>query len=403
MLRQLAQAQQLLDAARAGMRADFGVQLRRGIAQLADLPHHEYARRRIGGQHVDAGLHRIRIGVVAVVDHGGTASGRLQLQTALDAGKGPQTGGDGGQRHVQCQRHRGGGQRVAHIVLAGGRQLDRLLALRAAQHEAAAGGAGDDVAGADVGRSGQTKAQLAMVAGGGGEDCLLRVVGIDDGDAVGAEAFKDLALGAGDVGGAVKAAAQVCAHGVVDQRHLRPRQTGEVADLAEMVHAHLDHRIAVRRAQRQQRQRQADVVVEVAGGGVHGISTGVGAQDGGHHLLDRGLAVGAGDADALYLQPCAPGGGQGAQRQPGVGDADHAAARRLEVMAHQRKRALGQYLGHEVVRVEVVALQRHEQVAGLRRAAVGDHALEHGIAAGQFAGQQAGGVRQRQHRWPPRR
>ena len=50
-----------------------------------------------------------------------------------------------------------------------------------------------------------------------------------------------------------------------------PRELREVADLAQMVHAHLDHRVAVLVAQAQQRERHADVVVEIAGGGEHRV------------------------------------------------------------------------------------------------------------------------------------
>ena len=190
------------------------------------------------------------------------------------------------------------------------------------------------------------------------------------------------------------------AHGVIDNRHLRPGQAGEVADLAKMVHAHFDHRVAMRGGEAKQRQRQADIVVEVARGGVHGGGAGVGAQDGRHHFLDGGLAVGAGNADALHVEAGAPVCRQRTQRQAGIGHADHAALP-CHLAADQCARAFGQHLGHEVVGIEFLAYQRHEQIAGLHGAAIGHHALETNITAQQLAAKHAGGVREHQHARPP--
>jgi hypothetical protein len=66
-----------------------------------------------------------------------------------------------------------------------------------------------------------------------------------------------------------------------------------------MVHAHLDRGVAVRRAQPQQGQRHADVVVQVAFGGQHGGPARFGGQNRGQHFLHRGLAVAAGDGGNL--------------------------------------------------------------------------------------------------------
>ena len=72
--------------------------------------------------------------------------------------------------------------------------------------------------------------------------------------------------GAGDIGGAVEAAAQMRAHGVIDQRHRGCGHAGQTGNFARVVHAQFDHSQAVLGLQTQQRERHAHVVVEVAFG-----------------------------------------------------------------------------------------------------------------------------------------
>lgn len=55
-LGQLAQRQQMLDAAAAGIGADFLVELAAFAADLAHVAQHQHARRAGGGQHVDRSL-----------------------------------------------------------------------------------------------------------------------------------------------------------------------------------------------------------------------------------------------------------------------------------------------------------------------------------------------------------
>jgi hypothetical protein len=159
-----------------------------------------------------------------------------------------------------------------------------------------------------------------------------RVVGVDHRRAAGAQAVEDLALGARHLGDAAEPR-QVRPLGVVHQRHGRLRQAAQVGDLAGVVHAHLDHRGAVAAVQAQQHLRQADVVVEVAGGRQHGqfrieaLGLGAGPQDGGGHLLHRGLAVAAGDADQRQFEAGPPPGAQVAERQARVGHRQRRQAR----------------------------------------------------------------------------
>ena len=69
------------------------------------------------------------------------------------------------------------------------------------------------------------------------------------------------------------------------------------------------------RSQIQQRQRRADVVVEISLGLEHPE---FGAQNGGHHLLGGGLAHGAGDLDHRDVVPVPAASGQGPQGQTGI-------------------------------------------------------------------------------------
>ena len=96
----------------------------------------------------------------------------------------------------------------------------------------------------------------------------MPVVGVDHGGAARRQRLEDLALGARDRLFRVEEF-EVREPGVGDERDVRLREPAEVADLARVVHAHLDHRAAVAGAQLEQRERQADVVVQIAARGEH--------------------------------------------------------------------------------------------------------------------------------------
>ena len=152
-------------------------------------------------------------------------------------------------------------------------------------------------------------------------------------------------------------------------------------------------------AQPQQRQRHADVVVEVAGGGQHALAV-PRSQDGGDHLRHRRLAVAAGDGDQRQVQARAPGRRQLLQGRQRVADAQTGQRRRAQPRLRQRGHGAGGLrLGEKGVAVETLATQRHEQVAGAQRAGVAVHALEadRTVADEQAAGQQGVGLRERHH------
>ena len=236
----------------------------------------------------------------------------------------------------------------------------------------------------------------------------MHIVGIDHRHTLAAEPLVDRALLLRDLLHAAHAL-QVRALRVIDDRHRRLGQSSEIGDFARMVHAHLDHRGAVKVAQLEQGQRQADVVVQIAARGQHrllaeAVPTRLRTQDGGAHLLDRGLAVAAGDADQRHGKACAPGRGQRPEREPGVVH-DQQRQRRIRVRCRpggidHRRRCTGLGRGgNEIVAVEALAAQRDEELSGCQRTAVGAHALE----AGQrgevrpVRSQRARGIVQRHH------
>ena len=103
-----------------------------------------------------------------------------------------------------------------------------------------------------------------------------------------------------------------------------PGQPGERRDLAGMVHADLDHREIGVGGHPRQRQRHAPVVVVARLGGMDAALAG---QHRAQHLLGRGLADRAGDADHLARVRARPARAERGQRRP-ARPARSAAARR---------------------------------------------------------------------------
>ncbi|EWS52529.1 hypothetical protein X551_04683 [Methylibium sp. T29] len=207
----------------------------------------------------------------------------------------------------------------------------------------------------------------------------MRVVGREDRRAVGAQRLDHRSVLAGhrlDAGHEFL----VLALGVVDQRDRRRGHARELGDLADVVHAQLDDRRAVPGvgvlAQPQQRERHADVVVEVALGRECRVAD-PGAQDARDHLRHGGLAVAAGHGDQRQAHAGAPVRAQRAERGAAVGHVQPGQAGLGEaVLGDRRHCAGGTRLRQEVVRVEALALERNEQVTGAQRAGIAVHAQQ---------------------------
>ena len=230
-----------------------------------------------------------------------------------------------------------------------------------------------------------------------GEEGRVVVVAVDHGGGAGGAAGEDFRLGAGDaVHGAE--AFQVGAGDVGDQRHVRLHQAAGPGDFAGGVGAQLDHRLAVLGVQTQQRERHADVVVEVAVGGQGAL-----AQQDGDHFFNGGLAGVAGDRHARHRELGGVAGGQAAQTLAGIGHAhvgvEHAGVTALFHQCGHRAGVPG--LGQEGVAVKTLAAQRHEQAVRAQLAGVGADRAQGAVAAAQLAGGPVTDLGQAHHAAPP--
>ena len=204
-----------------------------------------------------------------------------------------------GQRDARGVRGGRGAERVRHVVAAGQRQPDpRLLA---ADRERERGDEGarprcgprsprartSAFASMPKRRMRAPRGAIVCQSSANGSSALMTAV------PSAARRREHLALGAGDAG-EVAEALEVLVAGVRDQRDRGLRERGERGDLARVVGAHLDHGMAVRRLEAQQRQRHADVVVEVAARRERRARAG---EDRGEQFLGGRLAVAAADAE----------------------------------------------------------------------------------------------------------
>jgi hypothetical protein len=118
--------------------------------------------------------------------------------------------------------------------------------------------------------------------------------------------------------------------------------------------------------QAQQRQRHADVVVEVALRGKGRVAL-PGAQDGRHHLRHRGLAVAARHAISGRLNWARHAAAKRAQRSQAVGHLDAGQPGSFDAtMARRPRHRCIAGVGQEGIGIKALALERHKQVARLQ-------------------------------------
>ena len=229
--------------------------------------------------------------------------------------------GDRVERHVELDRHRRRRQHVREVAesraaasrratLAGGVRERRRRAVEAAVL---------DVTGADVGRgpipnvttrpanrsarAHDSRASSALATSTSSAPRLL----------------EDLGLGVGDrVGG--REEAQVRVADVGPHAHVGLGDADERADLPGVIHAQFDHRHLRPGAQLEQRERQADVVVQIALVPKHRVAR---RQELRGDLLRRRLARAAGDRHDLRARSPAHVARDVLQRARRVGDLDH--------------------------------------------------------------------------------
>ena len=141
-----------------------------------------------------------------------------------------------------------------------------------------------------VGREAVVEHARARVAG---HRRHARVVGVEHGPAARGQGLDELPLAGLDGLDGAGAREMHAPHRGHDADG-RPREVGQQRDLTGRVEAHLEHGHLVLGAQAQQRQRQPDLVVLVAGAAQHREAL---RQHLGRELLGGGLGQRAGDAD----------------------------------------------------------------------------------------------------------
>ncbi|MCY1396148.1 hypothetical protein D9M71_111090 [compost metagenome] len=314
----------------------------------------------------------------------GAALDRLQILQTLD---------DPDQRHAERMRGRDGSQRVADVVLAQQVELDTRLSRQAKQGKAdAATRIAIQVAGAEVGvRVLQAEAQDLVPSHSRLPDIESAIVAVKYGDAVGIQAFENLALGLDDLVLPTELAHMGRA-GVGDDDDLRTGQAHGVGDLADTRGTQLDDRAAMLGSQLQQGQRRAQVVVQVTAGGQNFA---LGTQDAGQHLLHCGLAAGTRHCGDATAEGVAIDRAQLSEGQPGV---VHHQLRQRCVSDFTFDQgcycALGGHVGQIVVTIEARPGQGDEQLSGNNGAAVGADRIERRIGTRHAAIQRRSQVAQ---------
>ncbi len=140
------------------------------------------------------------------------------------------------------------------------------------------------------------------------------IVAVEDRQAVGPQILKNLRLGPQNVLPAAKMGEMhIIDNG--DHRHVWPDGPAQIANLSEFVHARLDDRRLMLFRQGQQRQRRADVAVEVSRCLEGTVPLG---QDARQQLFISGLSHAAGDLDNGDVKLIPVPGGKVPQGQLGV-------------------------------------------------------------------------------------
>ena len=164
---------------------------------------------------------------------------------------------------------------------------------------------------------------------------------------------------------------------------------GERGNLAAMVRAHLHHGGAVPPPSSNSVSGTPISLLRLPRVAEHRAP---GAQDRGDHLLDRGLAVAAGDADQDQLAEATPPRrrelSEGANRIPRENERDGDIRRTLD-QGRRRTAPAGAF--DEIVSVEARAAHRDEQRARGDRARIGADAVKRDVLAGRAQTERRGG------------
>ena len=287
--------------------------------------------------------------------------------------------GNFGGRDAVIHRDRCRRENVIDIVLAEQRAVYGLTHAIADEVEARAFSSdGLDVFGADI-SDGIEAEEYDLAFEIAAELADILVIGVEERGAGGGEGLDQLVLCACDAGDGIEVFEM---HGsdVGDEALVGARDAGEGGNFASVVHPHFDDGKIVFRFEREQAERETEVIVEVALGAVDAVFGGQQVRDG---LFRGGLAHRTGDADGGFSPQFSDSGGEGLERDESVVDGEQVfgigVARELIFADYGCERAAGEGGLNEVVTVEALAFYGKEEIAGL------DGARIDGICVGDAA------------------
>ena len=179
-------------------------------------------------------------------------------------------------------------------------------------------------------------------------------------------------------------ASKMCSLCIRDDSNRWLRQLGQRGNFSGMAHAQLNHSVPMLWRQTQERERQADFVIEVTQRTEHGIRTDRDAKEMRHEFFGRGLTVGPGDSHDGQTVALAPGLPQGAQRKPRIITNNQRPAIQRRRRQHRvpcfndRSDSTGlTHFGQKFMRIELLATQSDEQIPHLQCARICRDALHH--------------------------
>ena len=359
---------ELVEFAVGGVATNLAVQRLGEDAEFRHVAEHQQTSAGEVGEAVDRGLDRSRIGVVAVVDHPAAMPPALEFHPPRGRRRRGQTGGDVPQTGARGGGTGRSGEGVGKVVAPCHPQLH-----------------GDFTQGCNQGEAGASLRVQHQVAGGkirAFAGCAERqgvhtgqvgspfadpgFVQVEHRDARGIQPTVDFTLGGSDTGDGAEAL-DMGGQDVVDQGHGGPRDAAQVGDFPGRAGTHFDDRKAVLRAQTEQGQGHADVVVQIPPRRQHRAAV---AQDRRHHVLDPGLATTAGNRDQRAGKLVADEGRELAQGKGGIGHYPLGNGQILVGALHHQAAGLARGAGEKTMGIETLTTQGDEQIAGLQAAGI---------------------------------
>ena len=356
-------------------------------AELGHVAENEPARRWPGAEHSESGSERGGIRVVRIVDDLRAPRAAFRFQAPLRRPNGGET-----VPNRIAIRTRGDGRRrrrsgVERVVRPGQCELD----LDHADGSVEGNASGPRIvrgAHPHVRRSARTEGDAAPISRHFPPECRVGVIGIDDRRRVVRQVLEQLPLGPRNAFDAAESL-EMGRRALRDRADGWPGEGSERGDLATMVRTEFHHGGAVLVVELAQRERNADLVVEVAAGRGNGAP---GPQNRGDHLLDRGLAVAAGDADQNQVaEAIPPRRGQLSEGANRIGHENERNGDIRRTLDQGRHRPSPAGALDEFVPVEGRTAHRDEQRARRNRARVGTDALKRDILAHRSPTERRGG------------